>query len=388
MGIVDAIRGAIDGALADSWLEAITIDEYIPGQLVAIGHPIHSSRGVNTKGTPGVITDGSRVFLAYSETAIAVENGEILHVYTEPGMHIFHSERSKGFFSGNGIKEGIKNINEDAKERFTFGGDKALVQKIYYINQRENSGNSFALEGIPVRISSGDGVFDVDCSCNIKGAYSFKIADALAFYKNFVGNAAKSYFSDSIVGLINTYIANCLQTAISKLFSEGIRPAAMIEYAEVLAKTICEEVTQKLGPERGLAILSCGIETFTLSGKDLHLLQEIQRDEVLTDPTMAAAHLTGATADAMQTIAFNAADFRGPSGYDLIGLALMEKRKAEGIETPKRKTGRIWRCVCGKLMDGKFCTRCGHEMVYECKECGGVGTGKFCPMCGTPFKLD
>lgn len=388
MGIIDAIRGAYDGAFADSWLEAITIDEYRPGQLVAIGHAMHSSRGTNTQGTPDVITDGSKVFLAYSETAIAVENGEILHVYSEPGMHVFHSERSKGFFSGKSIKEGLKNINEDAKERVTFGGDKALVQKIYYINQRENPGNNFALEGVPVRISSGDGVFDVDCSCNIRGTYSFKIVDALAFYKNFVGNAAKSFFSDPIVGLINAFIANCLQTAISKLFSEGIRPAAMVEYAEALAKKICEETSEKLGPERGLAIISCGIETFTLNGQDLHMLQEIQRDEVLTDPTMAAAHLVGATADAMQTIAYNAADFRGPGGYDLIGLALMEKRKAEGIETPKRKTGRVWRCVCGRLMDGKFCTLCGHQRVNECKECGGIGTGKFCPMCGTPFKLD
>ena len=206
MGIIDAIRGAYEGAFADSWLEVITIDEYRQGQLVAIGHPLRSKRSSNTSGTKDVITDGSKVFLAYSETALTVENGEITNIYDTPGEHKFHSELTKGFFSGGSITEGLKNINEDAKDRVTFGGDKAVVQKVYYINQREQMGNKFASsQGIPVRIHVPDLNYDVDCTCTLSGAYSFKIVDAIA---DAVKNGKRTIHK-------NTY--DVLRDAISKL---------------------------------------------------------------------------------------------------------------------------------------------------------------------------
>lgn len=386
MGIIDAIRGAYEGAFADSWLEVITIDEYRQGQLVAIGHPLRSKRSSNTSGTKDVITDGSKVFLAYSETALTVENGEITNIYDTPGEHKFHSELTKGFFSGGSITEGLKNINEDAKDRVTFGGDKAVVQKVYYINQREQMGNKFASsQGIPVRIHVPDLNYDVDCTCTLSGAYSFKIVDAIAFYKNFVGNIAKPYYSDPIVGLINSYIMTSVQTAIANLFANGTRPSGMVGYVESLAAQLCDVTTEQLGKERGLALISCGIDKFTLSGNDLHFLQEIERDKVLTDPSMAAATLVGAVADAIQTIAYDAEAARGPWGYGRIGVALMEKRKAEGyVERPKRR--RTWRCKCGTYVQGNYCTKCGQKELFVCDECGAEGSGKYCEMCGYEIK--
>lgn len=384
MGLIDAVVGSIEGALADSWLEAITIDEYTQGQLVAIGHAMHSSRSSNTSGTPGVITDGSKIFVAYSETVLTIENGEITNIYNTPGEHKFHSDLSKGFFSGKSISEGLKNINADAKERVTFGGDKALVQKVYYINQREIPGNDFATPAaIPIRITIPEINYDVDCSCTLAGKYSFRIADAVAFYKNFVGNTATGYFADSITPLINSYILTGIQPAISHLFKEGTRPSAMIEYVDALAAAICEETTKSLGSERGLEIINCGIASFTLEGKDLHLLQQFERDKVLTDPTMAAAHLTGATAEAMQTIAYKA---EGVLGYARIGAALRQKRLEEGYVEPPKEKGRLWKCNCGAWMRSKFCTKCGQKELFECKECGALGSGRFCELCGKPLR--
>lgn len=385
MGMIDAIVNSIEGALADSWLESITCNEYSQGQLVAVGYTMHSSRSSNTSGTPGVITDGSKIFVSYSESALTIENGQITNVFATPGEHKFRSELSKGFFSGKSVKEGLNNVRDDSKERLTFGGDKALVQKVYYINQREIPGNAFATpEAIPIRINIPSLNFDVDCSYTLTGKYSFRIRDAVAFYKNFVGNTNTGYYADSIIPLINSYILTGVQPAINRLFQEGARPSAMVEYVEALAAAICQETTQKLGPERGVEILSCGIESFVLEGQDLYLLQEIERDVVMTDPTMATAHLTGATAETLQKIAYTAPD-KTIAAYAIIGAALRQKRLEEGYVEPEDK-GVPWKCNCGKWMYGKFCTCCGQAKLYECRECGAVGSGKFCQLCGKPLR--
>jgi len=379
--LFNAAYGSYEGALADSWLESITCDEYKPGQLMANGHIQHSKRGCNTSGTPDVITDGSKIFVGPNETAIVIENGKIVYALAEPGYHTFHSEQTKGFFSGNSMGEGLKNINEDAKERFTYGGDKAVVQMVLYINQKEIPGNEFCTDWIPIRIHVPSINYDVDCSCMLAGQYSFRIVDAVAFYKNFVGNREGGYYAASLVSLINSVLLTGIQSAIPRLFSEGTRPSAMIEYVDALAKAICEETTKALGPERGIGLVSCGISSFVLQGADLHYLQRFERDSVLKDPTMAAAHLAGATADAMQTIAYSASAGAGPTGYGLIGAALLAQRKAEGIE-PEKPKARMWHCNCGKYVRGKFCGHCGQQELFECRECGTATTGKFCPNCG------
>ena len=378
--LVNAAFDSIDQALADSWLEAIGCHEFMPGELVAIGHRIKTKRS-NNNGSPDVITDGSYIFVGPNMSVLMVENGEITQVFSEAGQNVFHSKLSKGFFTAGGIGEGVRTLSKDAGERFTFGGVKAVVQKAYYVNQREIMGNEFASDKIPVRIHIPDINYDVDCNCQLQGMYSFRVGDPVAFYKNFVGNAGGSFFVNNIASLINSFILTGVQPAIARLFAAGTRPSGMVEYVELLAKAICEETTKALGPERGIEIASCAISSFVLEGADMHYLTQFERNAALKDPTMAAAHLTSATADAVQRIAYQASTEGAPTGYALIGAQLLKQREAMGIKPEVRK--HYWRCNCGKYVSGKFCGYCGQKELFECKECGAVDTGKFCPHCGT-----
>jgi membrane protease subunit (stomatin/prohibitin family) len=45
-----------------------------------------------------------------------------------------------------------------------------------------------------------------------------------------------------------------------------------------------------------------------------------------------------------------------------------------------------WKCQCGAVATGKFCTECGAKKpapagTWKCR-CGAENTGKFCPECG------
>lgn len=51
-----------------------------------------------------------------------------------------------------------------------------------------------------------------------------------------------------------------------------------------------------------------------------------------------------------------------------------------------------WKCACGQLNQGNFCTNCGTKRprVYRCDKCGWMPEDqtrppKFCPNCGDPF---
>ena len=51
-----------------------------------------------------------------------------------------------------------------------------------------------------------------------------------------------------------------------------------------------------------------------------------------------------------------------------------------------------WKCECGSVNGGKFCTNCGAKkpVIYRCDKCGWMPADienlpKFCPNCGDPF---
>ena len=45
-----------------------------------------------------------------------------------------------------------------------------------------------------------------------------------------------------------------------------------------------------------------------------------------------------------------------------------------------------WKCTCGAVETGKFCSQCGSPKPAEAEgwtcTCGAVNKGKFCPECG------
>jgi hypothetical protein len=46
----------------------------------------------------------------------------------------------------------------------------------------------------------------------------------------------------------------------------------------------------------------------------------------------------------------------------------------------------IWKCCCGSMNGGKFCSECGtprSRVVWQCS-CGEINQGHFCTECGNP----
>ena len=103
---------------------------------------------------------------------------------------------------------------------------------------------------------------------------------------------------------------------------------------------------------------------------------------------MAAATLVGAQADAMKAAADN--DAGAMTGFMGMGMAMnaggmnAQNLYAMGAEQGNPPAANGWKCACGAVNNGKFCTECGAKKAddgWRCA-CGAVNSGKFCSECG------
>ena len=71
MGLIKAITDSIGGTFADQWKEIITVHAFDEHTAVSPGivQESNNGRGVNTKGSAGVISNGSKIFIPENTAA-------------------------------------------------------------------------------------------------------------------------------------------------------------------------------------------------------------------------------------------------------------------------------------------------------------------------------
>lgn len=396
MGLIKAVLGAAGGTLADQWKEFFYCESMPKETLMVRGRKQITGRSSNVKGNDNIISNGSGIAVADGQCMIIVEQGKVVEVCSEPGEYTYDTSTEPSIFTGN-LGEGIKNTFKTIGKRFTYGADTGKDQRVYYFNTKELIDNKFGTPNpIPFRVVDRNIGLDIDVSVRCSGVYSYKIVDPILFYTNVSGNVEREYTRDEIDSQLKTEFISALQPAFARISELGIRPSALPGHAEELAGAMNAALTSKWLGLRGIQVISVGLNPITLPEEDAELIKQAQRAAILRDPTMAAATLAGAQADAMKAAASNEGGVM--QGFFGMGMAqqaggmnaqeLYNMGKQNAQQQSAFSPSDEWQCKCGAKNTGKFCQECGNQKPapagqWTC-DCGTANTGKFCQECGKP----
>lgn len=407
MGLIKALSGAVGGTLADQWKEYFYCDALPADVIVTKGRKKVSGRSSNKHGSENIITDGSVIAVNEGQCMVIVEQGKVVDLCSEPGEYTYNAALEPSLFD-KGLSSGIRDVFNTIGKRFTFGGEAARDQRIYFFNTKEMVGNKYGTPSpVPFRVVDANIGLDVDISIRCFGEYSYRVTNPILFYTNVCGNVEGEFTREEIESQLKSELLTALQPAFARISEMGIRYSALPAHTTELADVLNAVLSAKWGELRGIEIVSFGVSSVKASEEDEAMIKDMQKNAVFRNPTMAAAHMVGAQADAMRAAASNAnGAAMGFMGMNMAGAAggmniqnlynmgqQMNQSAPQQAPAPAPAPGAAsapaasagWTCSCGvKGNTGKFCVECGAPRPAEgwtCS-CGSVNKGKFCPNCG------
>lgn len=420
MGLIKAAVGALGGTMADQWKEFFYCDSISKDVLVVKGQKRTGSRSSNNKGNDNVISNGSGIAVANGQCMIIVEQGKVVEICAEPGEFTYDTSSEPSIFAGNlgeSVIEGFKTVGK----RFTYGGDTAKDQRVYYFNTKEIMNNKFG--------TSNPFMFDVvnkelgmrrtvQVRCN--GVYSYKITNPLLFYAEVCGNVQQEFTREEIDDQLKTEFIDALQPAFASLSELELRPAQIPAHTKELKDAMNNALKSDWAERRGISVQSIALNPITLTSEDMKKINQLEDAATMgRNPYMIAGRMVDSTANAKEIAAGNpngammgfmgmgmaqqagAADFGVAQGFFNAGVqqdmaaqqAVAQQQAMQQQAAPSSVAGGTadgWKCSCGATATGKFCPECGSPKPepassnsWKCS-CGATATGKFCPECGSP----
>ena len=402
MGLIKAAAGAIGGVMADQWKEYFYCEALDTDTIVVKGQKRVSGRSSNKHGSENIISSGSVIAVADGQCMIIVEQGKVVELCAEPGEFVYDASTEPTIFAGS-LSTGIGQVFQNIGKRFTFGGEPPKDQRVYYFNTKELVGNKYGTPNpIPFKAYDDDIGMKLTISISCFGEYSYRVTNPILFYTNVSGNVEEAYTREQIDSQLKTELLTALQPVFARISEQHIDYTALPGHTTEIADGLNEVLSAKWRDLRGIEIVSFGVSSVKASEEDENRIKELQRNATFRDPTMAAAQMVGAQAQAMQDAAKNegagpAMAFMGmgmaqnAGGVNAQNLYAMGQQQHQQQAAPQQPAAAPagWTCECGASGNtGKFCANCGKPAPAPAEgwtcSCGAVNKGKFCAECGKP----
>lgn len=278
MGLIKAVTDSIGGTFADQWKEIITVQAFDEHTAVSprVLQESNNGRGVNNKGSVGVISNGSKIFIPENTAAFIFSQSGIEDIITEPGGYEYQNGESS-IFNGDGLK---KSLLDTAFNRVGFGGQTDQQKQICFVNLREIRDIKFGTRG-PVMYT--DLFYETDLEVRSFGTFSIKITDARQFVRNFLP-ANVTYYSFDSSQARSQIVTEFLQSFVVALnsLSTTYRISQLPSQASVLAQQVAND-TQYAGTwkERfGFEIIKVAIANIEFSPESKELVKQFSSNKM------------------------------------------------------------------------------------------------------------
>ena len=399
MGLIRAALSAGGSVLSDQWKEYFQADAMSNDELIVKGYK--KTKG-NNKGGDEIISNGSAIAVGEGQAALIVEDGKIVEFCAEPGRFIWDRSSEPSVFCG-GFGKGVLDSFKKFGERFTFGGDRAKSQRVYYVNTKEIMDNKF---GTTTPMVYDDQYYNTALYIRYFGQFSFRISDPIIFFTQISGGVKDTFNRSSLMDMCKDEFMTALDTSLAQLSSEGVKFSQLPAKQREIARYMSDTLDLEWGQRRGMEVVAVAIAKVTPDEKSRQRIEQFDTNVMHSNPNAMAGGLAYAQMQAMQDAAKNSngamTGFMGlgmmnnmmgnaaPAQSTLLNTAQNLNNNAASAQ--KAPLVDEWTCSCGNKNSGKFCQNCGTKKPdapasWRCS-CGTVNTGKFCQECGSRKPLD
>lgn len=405
MGLIKAALDTLKGGLGDQWLEIIE-----PAQM---SETTVMTRGVcksGKKGSENVVSNGSVIHVYDNQFMLLVDGGRIVDYTAQPGYYNVQDSASPSMFSGS-----FGDAVRETFERFKFGGETPLSQRVYYINTQEIKGIKF---GTRNPINYFDNFYNAELFLRAHGTYSIRITDPIRFYGEALPRDRDQVEIQDINEQYLSEFMEALQASINQMSADGQRISYVPSKGRELSRYMADALDEEWKKNRGMEVQAVGIASISYDEESKRLIDMRNRGAMMGDPLVREGYVQSTIADSIGKAAENSngavAGFMGMGmGMQTAGgflntasaanmqqlvnmqqMANMQQMKqapqgpSQG-NVPGQQSGAEggWVCSCGATNTGKFCGNCGSPRPqagsWVCS-CGTVNSGKFCQECGKP----
>lgn len=312
MGLIKAISGAIGGAFGDQWLEAIEADNMTDRTIMAKGVAVKAGdrRSSNTRGTEGVISNGSMIHVYPNQMMMLVENGKIIDYTAEPGAYRVDNSSSPSLFNGQ-FGDSLK----DTWDRFKYGGTTPHKQEAVFINLQELRDIKF---GTKNPIQYFDNFYNSELFVRCFGNYSIKVVDPILFYVEVADKSRQRQDVDELGEQFSSEFMTALSTSINKMSADGFRISHLTSRTQELADYMSDALDKTWEENRGFEVKAVGINGISYSEESQELINMRNQGAMLGDPTIREAYVQGSIARGMEAAGSN----EGGAGQAFLGMGI------------------------------------------------------------------
>ncbi|MCD4548891.1 SPFH domain-containing protein [Schaalia sp. lx-260] len=371
MGLIKAATGAIGGALADQWLDAIEPQNMGEGVVFCKGDRLRPDdpRATKQRGSTDIISEGSAIHVYDRQAMLLVDSGRITDFTAEPGIFTV-TQGTPSFFAGS-LTESVK----DTWKRFTYGGGSALRQQAFYINLQEIKGIRF---GTPNSLNYFDSFYNAELFLRCHGTFSIKITDPILFYQEVIPRDATHIHIDQIKEQYLSEFLEALQSSINQMSADGIRisqvPSRIRELSHYMRDTLDEDWLRM----RGMEVLSVGIASISYDEQSRKLLDMRNEGAMLSDPLVREGYVQGAVARGMEAAGSNEAG----AGLAFMGMGMGMNAGGQFTQAASQANHAYWEA--GQTASASQ-VPAQPPTATPSQPPASAGTAAFCTNCGTAF---
>lgn len=400
MGLISAAVSSVSGVLSDSWKEVIEPDDMSDSTLLVKGVAV--KKGSNKKGTDNYVSNGSVIHVYPNTLMLLMDGGKIVDYSAQEGYYEVNNSSAPSIFNGE-LKDSVK----ETWKRFQFGGVPSQKQYVYYINTAEIKGIKF---GTRNPVNYFDNFYNAELFLRAHGSYSIKITDPIKFFTEFAPKGTdRIEIKDLSEQLFNEFM-DALQSAINQMSVDGVRISAITSKSRELSKYMADVLDADWNDLRGIEVCSVGLASISYDDESKALINMRNKGAMMSDPTIREGFVQSSVAQGMQAAGSNTSGdanaFMGMGmGMNAAGgfmsaasqtnAAQMAQQQAaqQAVQQAAQQAAQQnqaangWKCSCGTVNTGNFCSGCGSKKPentsWTCS-CGTTNTGRFCSNCGSP----